>query len=44
VDELLAKLESDGRVEFPIEVQMTDSDGNVVAVMTVHWHVRRNAA
>jgi acyl-coenzyme A thioesterase PaaI-like protein len=44
VDELLARLEADGRVEFPIEVEMTDSGGNVVAGMTVHWHVRRNAA
>ena len=30
-------------MEFPIGVEMTDSDGNVVAVMTVEWHVRRNA-
>ena len=39
---LLAALESDGRVEFPIEVEMTDESGQVVATMTVHWHVRRN--
>ena len=44
VDSLLASIESDGRVEFPVEVEMTDGDGNVVATMTVHWHVRRNAA
>jgi acyl-coenzyme A thioesterase PaaI-like protein len=43
VDALLASIESDGRVEFPVEVEMTDGDGNVVATMTVHWHVRRNA-
>jgi acyl-coenzyme A thioesterase PaaI-like protein len=43
VDALLASIESDGRVEFPIEVEMTDGDGNVVATMTVHWHVRRNS-
>jgi acyl-coenzyme A thioesterase PaaI-like protein len=42
--ELLARLDSDGRVEFPVEVEMTDSSGNVVATMTVRWHVRRNAA
>ena len=42
VDELLAKIDADGRVEFPIGVEMTDGDGNVVATMTVHWHVRRN--
>jgi acyl-coenzyme A thioesterase PaaI-like protein len=42
VAELLARIESDGRVEFPVEVEMTDEQGNVVAAMTVHWHVRRN--
>jgi acyl-coenzyme A thioesterase PaaI-like protein len=42
VEALLASIESDGRVEFPIEVEMTDGEGNVVATMTVHWHVRRN--
>jgi acyl-coenzyme A thioesterase PaaI-like protein len=43
VAELLAKIDADGRVEFPVEVEMTDGDGNLVATMTVHWHVRRNA-
>jgi acyl-coenzyme A thioesterase PaaI-like protein len=43
VDALLASIESEGRVEFPVEVEMTDGDGNVVATMTVHWHVRRNS-
>jgi acyl-coenzyme A thioesterase PaaI-like protein len=42
-DELLAAIEADGRVEFPIEVELTDAEGNVVATMTVQWHVRRNA-
>ena len=41
-DALLAKLDAEGRVEFPIRVQMADEDGNTVAEMTVHWHVRRN--
>lgn len=41
---LKAKLNDDGRVRFPIEVEMTDSDGNVVAEMTVRWYVRRNDA
>src|SRR6476620_3474094 len=40
--ELLAKIEADGRVEFPVGVEMTDGDGNVVAAMTVNWHVRRS--
>jgi acyl-coenzyme A thioesterase PaaI-like protein len=43
VNALLAAIEADGRVEFPVEVEMKDGDGNVVATMTVHWHVRRNA-
>jgi acyl-coenzyme A thioesterase PaaI-like protein len=43
VDDLLGKIEGEGRVEFPIGVEMTDGDGNVVATMTVHWHVRRDA-
>jgi acyl-coenzyme A thioesterase PaaI-like protein len=43
VAELLAKIDAEGRVEFPVEVEMTDGDGNLVATMTVHWHVRRNA-
>jgi len=43
VDALLATIESDGRVEFPVEVEMSDAEGTVVATMTVHWHVRRNS-
>ena len=42
-EQLLERLDADGRVEFPIQVEMTDGQGEVVAVMTVHWHVRRNA-
>ena len=42
-DALVAELEKEGRVEFPIEVEMTDAEGTVVAAMTVQWHVRRNA-
>src|SRR3954451_4269585 len=41
---LLVTLEADGRVEFPIEVELTDADGQVVATMTVDWHVRRTSA
>jgi hypothetical protein len=39
----MASIESEGRVEFPVSVEMTDAERNVVATMTVHWHVRRNA-
>ncbi len=41
-DALLSRLDAEGRVEFPIRVEMVDADGNTVAEMTVHWHVRRN--
>ena len=41
-DDLLGRLEADGRVEFPIEVELSDADGQVVAAMTINWHVRRN--
>ena len=41
--DLIGELDSEGRVEFPIEVEMADADGTVVCGMTVHWHVRTNA-
>lgn len=40
---LIERLESDGRVEFPISVSMADGGGTEVAKMTVHWHVRKNS-
>ena len=40
--ELKSQLAADGRVEFPIEVELADESGTTVATMTVHWHVRRN--
>jgi acyl-coenzyme A thioesterase PaaI-like protein len=42
-DELLSRLESDGKVEFPVKVDLTNEEGTTVAEMTVHWHVRKNA-
>ena len=41
--ELLRRLDADGRVEFPVEVSLEDAEGNEVAAVTVHWHVRSNA-
>jgi uncharacterized protein (TIGR00369 family) len=38
--EALATLDSEGRVEFPCEVSLTDGSGTEVATATVHWHVR----
>jgi hypothetical protein len=40
---LLDRLDAEGRIEFPIAVEMADDEGQKVADMTVHWHVRRNA-
>ena len=41
--ELLAALDEDGVVRFAVEVELTNAVGDVVAEMTVRWHVRRNA-
>ncbi len=41
--EALATLDSDGKVEFPCEVVLTDESGTQVATATVHWHVRLKA-
>lgn len=41
-DGLKAKLADDGKVEFQIEVSMTDAEGLEVATATVDWYVRKN--
>lgn len=43
-DEALAALDSEGKVVFPCEIELTDSAGTRVATATVHWHVRLNQA
>lgn len=43
-DALLARLQEEGRIRFPVTVEMTDAEGTVVAEMTVNWYVRRNDA
>jgi acyl-coenzyme A thioesterase PaaI-like protein len=43
-DALLERLNREGRIRFPIEVELTNADGAVVAEMTVNWYVRRNDA
>ena len=43
-DELLAALDREGRVRFPIAVELRDADDLLVAEMTVHWYVRLKAA
>jgi uncharacterized protein (TIGR00369 family) len=35
-----ATLDADGRVDFSVEVEMTDPEGNTVATATVDWNVR----
>ena len=36
----IATLDSEGKVEFPCEVELSNKDGELVATATVHWHVR----
>jgi uncharacterized protein (TIGR00369 family) len=36
----LEKLDADGKVEFPCEIELTDASGAPVATATVRWHVR----
>jgi acyl-coenzyme A thioesterase PaaI-like protein len=38
--EALATIDADGRVDFSVEVEMTDAEGLVVATATVDWNVR----
>lgn len=38
--EALATLDSEGKVEFRCEVELTDNDGRRVARASVDWHVR----
>jgi uncharacterized protein (TIGR00369 family) len=42
-DQALATLDKDGRVDFSVEVEMTDGEGDVVATATVDWNVRLKA-
>jgi uncharacterized protein (TIGR00369 family) len=42
--EALATLDQDGRVDFSVEVELTDSAGDVVATATVDWNVRLKAS
>jgi acyl-coenzyme A thioesterase PaaI-like protein len=39
-DEALAKLDADGKVEFPCAIVLTDAAGTQVATASVSWHVR----
>jgi uncharacterized protein (TIGR00369 family) len=39
--EAIGKLDSDGVVEFPCEIELSDAAGEKVATATVRWHVRK---
>ncbi|MBS1842831.1 MAG: DUF4442 domain-containing protein [Actinobacteria bacterium] len=39
-EEALAALDKEGRIDFSVEVEMTDAEGDVVATATVDWNVR----
>jgi uncharacterized protein (TIGR00369 family) len=39
-EEALATLDEDGRVDFSVEVELTDGEGETVATATVDWNVR----
>jgi acyl-coenzyme A thioesterase PaaI-like protein len=39
---LLERLDADGKVQFPVKVELTDEQDATVAEVTVDWHVRRN--
>jgi acyl-coenzyme A thioesterase PaaI-like protein len=38
-DGLVARLRDEGAVRFTVEVELTNGAGDVVAVMTVDWHI-----
>jgi uncharacterized protein (TIGR00369 family) len=40
VAEVLATLDREGRVRFPVVVDLTDESGEVAAVVRVEWHLR----
>jgi acyl-coenzyme A thioesterase PaaI-like protein len=41
-EQALSTLDTEGKVEFPCEVELFDGEGQRVARATVHWHVRLN--
>ncbi|HVF53520.1 MAG TPA: DUF4442 domain-containing protein [Actinomycetota bacterium] len=40
-DEILARLEADGRARFPVTIDLSDASGTTVAEMTVHWYIKK---
>ena len=42
VDAVLATLDAEGRVRFPVVVDVADESGEVCAVVRVEWHLKRH--
>ena len=42
-DRLLATLDADGKVSFPVEVTLSNGDDETVATATVQWHVGKRS-
>lgn len=42
-EQLLATMDAEGKVSFPVEVTLRNGDGDTVATATVQWHVRKHA-
>ena len=42
-DAIAARIANDGKAEFDANVELTDESGQVVATMTVRWHVSKRA-
>ena len=40
---LIETLDADGKVAFPVEVRLTNADGEEVAAASVQWHVRKSS-
>jgi ssDNA-binding replication factor A large subunit len=38
---LRKQLDEDGRIRFPVEVELQDGDGQTVAEVTVRWYVKK---
>ena len=42
-DALLAQLDAEGAISFPVAVVLSNESGETVATATVQWHVRKTA-
>jgi uncharacterized protein (TIGR00369 family) len=42
VDAVLATLDAEGKVRFPVVVDVADESGEVCAVVRVEWHLKRH--